>query len=223
MRSEVTAHRSTTSRRSRGHGVVRAAFVLATVIVASCSGDDDGDGRDDVRAAIASATTIAPVGSVAVEVTEPVRPGPVPNAAGDGQGPSVEDQLAAATIPLAPEDCRSADVGSVTEIIGTDVAFTIGQLDPSGRSLCRFVDADETTLVRVLVTSAEGDPTAADSFAELAADPSAVAVDDTTVQVGRLAARLGGALVEVRVEPDAISDEAAAGDAAVALLVVVGG
>lgn len=209
------------SARTRTNPVTSAATLTAIVLAVSataCSGDDG----DEARTTVASAATTTS-DSNAVASTEPPRPGPIPNVAGDGQGPSVEDQLAAATIPLAPEDCRSADVLAVTDIIGTEVAFTIGQLDPSGRSLCRYVDVDETTLVRVLVTGAAGDPTAADSFAELSADPTAVMIDETTVQVGRVAARLDGALVEVTVEPDAIADDAAAGDAAVSLLPVVAG
>jgi hypothetical protein len=209
------------SARTRANPVTSAATLAAIVMAVTataCSGDD-GDEALTTVAAVATATS----DSTAVGSTEPLRPGPIPNVAGDGQGPSVEDQLAAATIPLAPEDCRSADVIAVTEVIGTEVAFTIGQLDPSGRSLCRYVDVDESTLVRVLVTGAAGDPTAAESFAELSADPAAVMIDETTVQVGRLAARLDGALVEVAVEPDAVADDAAAGDAAVSLLAVVAG
>ena len=190
---------------------------MATVLATSCSGDD----ADDENAATTSATPVATAESTATDGTEPPRPGPVPGAAGDGNGPSVEDQLAAATIPPSPEDCRSAGVDAVTEIIGTEVAFTIGQFDPSGRSLCRYVDASETTLVRVLVTEAAGDPTAADSFAELGADPAAEPIDATTLRVGRLAARFDGSLIEVTVTPDAVADETAAGDAAVALLGVV--
>jgi hypothetical protein len=188
--------------------------LVFTVWASSCSGDDDG---------VAATTAPSPAASVTDDpgATESPRPGEIPNVAGDGDGPSVEEQLAAATIPPAPEDCRSADVDAVTGVIGTEVAFTIGQLDPSGRALCRYVDADETTLVRVLVTEPTGDPAAGDSFAELSADPAAVMIDDTTVRIGRQAARLDGALVEVTVEADAMADDAAAGDAAVALLAVV--
>jgi hypothetical protein len=191
-------------------------------LAASCSGDDDG-ADDDPATTIATTGSAATGSDDAAATSEPPRPGPIPNVAGDGQGPSVEDQLAAATIPLSPEDCRSADVAAVTDVIGTEVAFTIGQLDPSGRALCRFVDTDEVTLVRVLVTDPAGDPTADESFAEFSGDPAAVMIDERTVQVGRLAARLDGALVAVTVEPEAVADDASAGEAAAALLAVVAG
>jgi hypothetical protein len=195
--------------------VVAGIGALAFLALASCS--------DDARTATTpvAATTGSTLDSTDVASTERPRPGAVPNVAGDGGGPSVEDQLAAATIPPVPEDCRSADVDAVTAVIGTEVAFTIGQLDPSGRSLCRYVDADEVTLVRVRVTEATGDPTADDSFAALSADPTAVVIDDGTIQVGRLAARLDRALIEVTVESDAVADDASAADAAVSLLAVV--
>jgi hypothetical protein len=213
------ARRGSTSSPFPAGAVGVTAVVLAVAGITSCSGDNDSDdaGTSAPSAATAGAT------STEVGASEPPRPGPIPNVAGDGDGPSVEDQLAAATIPLAPEDCRSADVDAVTDVIGTEVAFTVGQIDPSGRSLCRYVDSDETTLVRVLVTGAAADPVAADAFAELSAEPEAVLIGATTVRVGRLAARLDGALIEITVEPDAVLDDAEAGEAALSLLDVVAG
>jgi hypothetical protein len=191
---------------------IASLFVLG---FASCSSDDGDVARTTAATAATSASGVAS--------TEPPGPGPIPNVAGDGDGPSLEDQLAAATIPPAPEDCRSADIDAVTEVIGTEVAFTVGQIDPSNRSLCRYVDTAEITLVRVLVTDAAGDPNAADSFAALADDPAAVSIDETTVQVERGAAHLDGNLVEVTVEADAIADDTAAGDAALSLLSILAG